>query len=226
MPTHTERRAGPLFPFLKSFSVRVRRAETPDAPHMTGHVVGKVDTECLILVGPDADGLRVGEEVIVRMAVRNQMLEFYTQVMETSSGGPRLILLSMPETIETTDLRKGARLNVFIPAEVHYSHGQTVGNDAANVSLIQGRMVNLSRAGCCLSTQRPLAVEQPIRVIFSLPDARNAYRLPAQVRRHMGRAGEGVFVQGVQFDSQTEHLPVLADLQQWISQNLPYTVRG
>lgn len=226
MRTYTERREGQPFAFLKNIPVSLRRVEPHDAPPMTGLMVGKVSTERLILWGQKALDLRTGEEVIVQMAVRNQVLEFRTRVMETSSGGTDLILLAMPEKLDSLDLRRGTRLNVFIPAHVYYSPSPVAEPEAPHVSLIPGRMVNLSHEGCCLSTKRPLAAELPIRVTFELPDARSTYRLAAQVKRHLGRAGDGVFVQGVQFDARTEHLSALADLQQWISQNLPYCLRN
>jgi hypothetical protein len=85
-------------------------------------------------------------------------------------------------------------------------------------------MLNLSREGCCLSTKRPLSVNQAIRLAFSLPGGRNTYRIPATVLHNLGTPRPGVFVQGVKFEKQTELLPVLADLQQWISQNLPFAL--
>ena len=50
------------------------------------------------------------------------------------------------------------------------------------------------------------------------------YRLGGKVMRHLDNPRPGVFVQGVQFEKQTEHLPVLADLNQWITQSLPFAL--
>lgn len=225
MRTPPEPRKSQLFPFLKNFPIGLRRVEPPDAPPLNAIVVGKVGAGRLILCGEDVAGLRPGEEVDAHMAVRNQALEFRTRVLEVSSGTAALVLLAMPEKVNYIDLRKGTRLNVFIPAEVNYRL-QAAEPAAPNVSLIPGRMVNLSRKGCCLSTKRLLAIGQPIRVSFELPEASSTYRLSAQVKRHSAGAGDGVFVQGVQFDLGTEHLPVLADLQQWIARNLPYFPQG
>ena len=211
------------FPFLKSYPLSLQRGSDPDSPRLTGQVVGTIDSERIIVGGIGIGQLAGGDEVVARMVVGSEALGFRTQVMEVCAGGPSvLLLLAMPEQVETINLRKGERLNVFVPADVHYSRSGNDAESAGDVALLQGRMLNLSREGCCLSTKRPLSVNHPIRLAFALPGARHTYRLPAQVLRHMGTPREGVFVQGVQFEKQTEHLPVLADLQQWITQNLSY----
>jgi PilZ domain len=223
MSGHTDVRSPRPFPFLKSYPVHLQHADSPEPQPLAGHVVGTVNGQRIILGGISATVLAPGEAVIVRMAVGSEVLGFHTLVAEACGTEMPLYLLEMPETVESINLRKGARLNVFVPADVQYSHGTPTNQSAADLALVQGRMLNLSREGCCLSTKRPLTVNQPIRLAFSLPGGRSTYRVPAKVLRHLG-AREGVFVQGVQFEKEQEHLPVLADLQQWISQNLPFAV--
>ncbi len=223
MSAHPDPRNPRPFPFLKAYPVHLQRADSPDPQPLAGHVVGTVNGQRIILSGIGATTLTPGQGLIVRMAVGSEVLGFRTRVVEACGADVALYLLEMPEAVESINLRKGARLNVFVPADVQYSHGKPTNASTADVALLQGRMLNLSREGCCLSTKRPLTVDQPIRLAFSLPGGRNAYRVPGKVLRHLG-AREGVFVQGVQFEKQQEHLPVLADLHQWITQNLSYAL--
>lgn len=224
MSKHPESSKTRPLPFLKSFPVNVQRAHAEPHERLTGQVIGTVNGQRIVLCGVAASALVPGDEVVVRMAVGSSVLGFRTKVEEAFGTEITLHLLAMPEKIESLNLRKGQRMNLFVPADVQFSHGESAGSGARNLALLQGRMLNLSREGCCLSTRRPITVNQPIRLAFSLPGARTTYRLDAKVLRHLGTPQDGVFVQGVQFDKQTQHLPVLADLQQWISQNLPYAL--
>ncbi len=224
MSSQPEVRSARRFRFLKNFPVHVERVEGSPQERLAGQVVGTVNGEHLIVSGIAAGALSAGDEVTVGMTVGGKVLRFRTQVQEASGMIAPLFLLAMPEQVESINPRKGERMNLFVAADVQYSHGQANGQSAADMSLVQGRVLNLSREGCCLSTKRPLTVDQPIRLAFALPGARNTYRLPAKVLRHLGPPREGVFVQGVRFEKQTEHLPALADLQQWIAQNLPYAL--
>jgi hypothetical protein len=212
------------FPFLRNYPVSVQRTSAPEAGELAGQVVGTVNRERAIVCGLDAGVLTPGEEVVVRMAVGSEVVEFRTKVLETSSTGTALFMLAVPEQVQPIDLRKAERLNVFVPAEVQYSREDADPTAGAYVALLQGTMVNLSRGGCCLSTKRPISVEQPIRLAFALPGGRHSYRIGGKVLRHLDHVHPGVFVQGVKFGDQTEHLPVLADLQQWIGQNLPFAL--
>lgn len=224
MSSQPEVRSPRRFPFLKSFPVDVQRVQAAPQDHLMGQVVGTVNGSRIIVSGIAAGALSPGEEVTVRMTVGGKVLGFQTQVQEASGVIAPLFLLAMPEKVESINPRKGERMNLFVPADVQYSQGKANGQSAVDLALVQGRMLNLSREGCCLSTKRPLTLNQPIRLAFALPGARNTYRLPAQVLRHFGPPREGVFVQGVRFEKHTEHLPALADLQQWIAQNLPYAL--
>jgi hypothetical protein len=224
MSGHPDSAGSRPFPFLKSYPVNLQRANAEPHERLTGHVIGAVTGQRIVLCGVAASALMPGDDVVVRMAVGSSVLGFRTRVEEAYGTQVTLHLLAMPEKVESLNLRKGQSMNLFVPADVQYSRGQPSGSGAQDLALLQGRMLNLSREGCCLSTKRPIAANQPIRLAFALPGARNTYRLDAKVLRHLGAPREGVFMQGVQFDKQTHHLPVLADLQQWISQNLPYAM--
>jgi len=209
------------FPFLRSFPVSVQRAAGPEESRQLGKVVGTVNGERVIVCGLDAGVLTPGDEVIVRMAVGGEVLGFRTKVLEASSVGTALFMLAVPEKLESLNLRKAERLSLFVEAEVQFSRAQAEAKSAADLAVLQGMMVNLSRGGCCLSTKRPISVDQPIRLGFALPGSRHTYHLGAKVMRHLDRPHPSVFVQGVRFDERAEHQPVLADLNQWITQNLP-----
>jgi PilZ domain len=224
MSSNAEIRGPRRFPFLRNFPVSVQRASGPEQDRLLGQVVGTVNAERVIVCGLDAGALTAGDEVVVRMAVGSEVLGFRTRVLEASAAGTALFMLAIPEKVEALSLRKSERLSLFVPAEVQFSHGKSGSPDVADLALLQGMMVNLSRGGCCLSTKRPLSVEQPIRLAFTLPGGRHTYRLGARVLRHLENPRPGVFVQGVQFEKQTEQLPALADLNQWITQSLPFAL--
>lgn len=224
MSGRSEARNSRPFPFLKNFPVSVQRGGADAAERLVGQVIGAINGKRVILAGIPAGRLQPGEEVVVRLAAGSTVVGFQTRVQETYGTEDPLYLLAFPDNIESLNLRRGERMNLFVPAEVQYASAKADGPHAADLALLQGRMLNLSREGCCLSTKRPLTVNQPIRLAFALPGARNSYRVEAKVLRHLGPPRDGVFVQGVQFEKQTQHLAVLADLQQWIAQNLPFAL--
>jgi hypothetical protein len=222
MASNTELRGTRRFPFLRNYPVSLQRAEGTE--RLVGQVVGTVNSERVIVCGLEADALTPGDEVIVQMAVGAEVLGFRTNVLEASGVGMTLYMLAVPERVEAINLRKGDRMSLFIPAEVQFSYATVESSAAADLALLQGMMVNLSKGGCCLSTKRPLSMNQPIRLSFSLPGGRHNYRLGGKVLRHLNTPRPGVFAQAVAFDKQTEHLPALADLNQWMTQNLPFAL--
>jgi len=224
MALNSEIRSTRRFPFLRNFPASLQRAHDQDPIRVLGQVVGTVNADRFIVCGVEAGAFDPGDILIVRMAVGNEVLGFLTHVLEVISAGTPMYLLATPDKVESLNLRKAERLSLFIPAEVQFSNREPDTKAMTALALLQGMMVNLSKDGCCLSTKRPLSLEQTVRLAFTLPGGRHVFRLGGKVRRHLDNPRPGVFVQGVQFDRQTEQLPALADLNQWITQNLPFAL--
>jgi hypothetical protein len=213
--------SAPRFPLLKSYPLTLQRPGSGPGEAQLGLAVGLVNNARVIVSGIAAGAFNPGEKVQARMSAGSQVLTFTTTVVEVLGGSVPLLVLTMPDKLESLNARSAERVALLVPAEVQYSRTPTAGRHATDLATMQGMVLNLSRGGCCLSTRRQLAEEQTLRLTFSLPGARAPFQLPAKVLRHLGSPRPGVFWQGIQFEGRTEHAPTLAELGQWLIQNLP-----
>jgi hypothetical protein len=212
------------FPMLRSFPASLERTGGPPEGRLRGQVVGTVGRERIIVCGLEAGALKLGDEVVVRMAVGSEVLGFHTKVLEAGSSGTALFMLAIPESVESLNLRKAERMSLFVLADVQLGHSKPKTPAGSDLALLQGILVNLSRGGCCLSTKRSLSVDEPIRLVFMLPGSRHSNRIDAKVLRHMDHSRAGVFMHGLQFDAPSEQAAVLGNVDQWITQNLPFAL--
>jgi hypothetical protein len=206
--------------FIKNHQVSVQRAEGgATGERMVGQLFGGIEGGHLILGNFKAGQLAKGDEVIVRMAVESEVLGFKTKVTEVLQGSIPMYLVRYPEAVETINLRKSERLNLFIPVNVNLRYG---GQKSEDFHMLQGVVVNISRGGCCITTKRPIDLNMEVRLHFTLPGEKHLFKVDGRVLRAGQR--DQVYTQGIQFQRETENLPALAEVSQWINQNLSFSL--
>ncbi|HEX7927799.1 MAG TPA: PilZ domain-containing protein, partial [bacterium] len=206
--------------FIKNHAVSVQKVAGGAAgDRMVGQLFGGIEAGRLILGNFKGGQLASGDEIVVRMAVESEVLGFKTRVAEVLQGSITMYLVMFPDHVETINLRKSERLSLFIPVNVNLRYG---GQKSEDFHMLQGVVVNLSRGGCCVTTKRPIDMNMEVRLHFTLPGEKHLFKVDGRVLR----AGQkdSVFTQGVQFQRETENLPALAEVSQWITQNLSFSL--
>jgi hypothetical protein len=206
--------------FIKNHPVSVQKnvAGKP-GDRLVGQLFGGIEGGRLILGNFKGGEMAAGDEIVVRMAVESEVVGFKTRVAEVIQGSITLYLVMFPEQVETINLRKSERLSLFIPANVNLRYG---GQKSEDFHMLQGVVVNLSRGGCCVTTKRPIDMNMEVRLHFTLPGEKHLFKVDGRVLRSGQK--EQVFTQGIQFQRETENLPALAEVNQWINLNLSFSV--
>jgi len=205
--------------FIKNFAVAVQRvADGPEGSRLVGQIFGGISGGPIMVGNFKSGRLEVGQEIIARMANENEVVGFRTRVTEVLEGSIRLYLLAPPSRVEVINLRKSDRLPMFVPVDIHLRFG---GQKSEDFRMVQGVVTNLSRGGCSVTTKNPLDLNMEVSLHFSLPGAKQLFKIEGRVVRL--RQKEDIFSQGVQFQRETENLPGLMEVSQWITQNLAYS---
>jgi len=208
-----------LFKNLPVSVQKVGESGKAEGDRMAAQLLGGIEKTHLILGNFRGGTVDKGDELIVRLATGMIVVGFRTRVLDVVEGPIRLFFTAIPGHMEALSLRKSDRLAAFIPADLHLRYGAQKNE---NFHLLQGMIVDLSRGGCQVSTKNPIDLNTEVRMSFSLPGDKNLFRVDGRVVRT--RQKDGVYALGVQFQRETENLPALVELSQWLTQHLVYSV--
>jgi hypothetical protein len=162
--------------------------------------------------------LTPGEELIVRASVEGHVIAFWATVIEKIERAGTFYLLSYPEQVETLDLRRAERMNVFVPTRIELKREDSTGEQ---LEAFEGALVNLSRDGCCLSAGNTLDENLWCKLSFTLPGRDEVFEVEGRVVRKIGGEGD-VARMGVQFAKGSKNVPIMGELQQWLSSNIAF----
>lgn len=204
--------------FPRNLPMLVQRRGGESAPQHQAVLYGTVGTERLIVGGLTDAVYEEGEELVVRMMLRNNAVGFRSRVEAVTDVDQNLYFLSYPQFMDSLDLRKSQRLGVLIPAEVQFSG--TDDTEESLVHLLEGVVLDISGDGCRLGSKRPIPANASVSLTFSLPGDRFVYRVEGKVLRKANR--KQAFVQGVQFPRTPRNLPAMLDLGRWVQQHLVF----
>src|SRR5574341_736936 len=170
-----------LLSFIKNDAVPGQRVEDgPEGGRMIVQVFGGISGGPIMLGNFKSGRVEVGQEIIARMAVENEVVGFRTRVTEVLEGSVRLYLVAPPSRVEVINLRKSDRLAMFVPADVHLRFG---GQKSEDYRMVQGVIINLSRGGCSVTTKNPLELNMEVSLHFTLPGARQMFKVDGRIVR-------------------------------------------
>ncbi len=182
----------------------------------TGVLYGSVPGQYLIAGGFQGVTFFVGDELILRTVHENQLIGFWATVVEKIEKGGTLYLLSYPEQVETVNVRKNERMNVFVPVEIQVTSGS---GDGENLHLFQGALVDLSGSGCCVSAKKKLQNVSNCKLTFSLPGSSQVYILEGKVVRSQRDGGARA---GVEFIKDRKNASTVGQVKSWVSSNIGF----
>ncbi len=199
----------------RNIALTVERPGREEEGRHAGMLYGSISGDCLIAGGFEGFEPEVGEELILRASVEGHVIGFWSRVMEKVERAGTFYLLSVPEQVETLDLRKAERMNLFVPAKVELRRGNAPGEA---VESFQGALVNLSRDGCCLAADGDLEEDLWCTLNFSLPGGTSVYQVEGRVVRKLS---EGKHPQvGVEFAKGKDNYSAVGESGNWLASNI------
>lgn len=185
----------------------------------SGIVVGNFKKEFLILGGFKEGKFELGDDLIVRTLVGNEVMGFQTTVDQIIEAPRRMYITPFPDEISTINLRKTDRITVFVPADVQTGLG---GDPDAGTHFIKARMLNISEGGCYFSSKSTIDSSSNVKLSFSLPGDTMAFSLAGEVLESARQ--DTSYSQRVLFAKNNENMNGLSEISQWISRNLDFAV--
>lgn len=201
--------------FTPSYQLTVERPGPEEGRH-NGVLYGSISGQCLIAGGFGSLQLTPGEELIVRAAIGGHIIGFWAKVTERIDRAGTFYLLSYPEQVETLDLRKAERMDLFVPARIELRRENGQGDQ---VDSFEGALVNLSGDGCCLSAGTALGENLWCTLSFTLPGSGEVFQVEGRVVRKNPSAGELGRV-GVEFAKGGENAPAVGEIRDWLASSI------
>ena len=205
--------------FTQNLPLMVRFPGEEGGEQRDGMLYGSVEGECLIAGGFGEEEFAVGQELIARTVLQGHVIGFWATVKQKMEGVGTMYLLSYPSQVESLDLRKSPRLNVFIPAEFEI-HGQGKEYKKQN---FRGVLVNLAGEGCCFSSGKGLPEKFQCKFTFSLPGSGESLTLSGKVIRNCVE-NEDMAKLGVEFSRGRTDKAATDQVKAWISSNQPFAI--
>ena len=181
-------------------------------PRYAGVLYGSIPGQRLIAGGFQDVAFSVGDELILRTVLENHVIGFWATVVEKIEVGGALYFLSYPEQVESVDLRKTNRLNVFVPVEIEVSTGE---GESERLHILQGALVDLSGSGCRLAGKNDLRDVSRCKLTFTLPGSGQVYILDGKVVH-----GQGAGKAGVEFVRDGSNAPIVSEVKSWVASQL------
>ena len=192
--------ANALLNLNRSLNILAQRQGSEGSPKHKGFLVGNIHKELLVLGGIQDANFSIGDNLVIRLVLGSEAVGFVTTVKETAKAPLKLYFVSFPEKVESVNLRKAQRLNVFLPAEIQAKNSNGGG---ADLHLLQGMVLNISGGGVLFHHQErrgTLPRGQPLvfpagRETRSLSPgqgfgqhrAKSHHRSAGEIRRHCGK---------------------------------------
>lgn len=149
-------------------------------------VVGMEPSKYLIVRTPDISNVSTtgrsllpGDRVVSRFMDRGVMLGFESEVLEQVSRPERLLFLSYPDIVTPEYLRASARIDCFIPGQLHLG-----------TKTMTGVVTDLSVSGCLWRIKSPRAEEQAM--LFTALDR----AMISQLQIKLPNAEKAVLIKG------------------------------
>ena len=168
--------ANALLNLNRSLNILAQRQGSEGSPKHKGFLVGNIHKELLVLGGIQDANFSIGDNLVIRLVLGSEAVGFVTTVKETAKAPLKLYFVSFPEKVESVNLRKAQRLNVFLPAEIQAKNSNGGG---ADLHLLQGMVLNISGGGGAFS---------PPRAPWN-PSPRSTSRFPCRARNTFTQSG-------------------------------------
>lgn len=181
---------------------------------LRGHLLGQVGADLLLLQGPEEATLVPGEHIVVRTLQSGKALGFATIVRQVQERPVRLSFVDMPQRVETLNLRKSDRIDVFVPVDIRFATGK---DEKADTIMLHGNMLDISGGGCRVFTKRSIPPSTVVNVSFTLPGQRNACAVSGSVLEAF--AQNAIHGQRIKFFSSERNVEDLAEIKRWVNQN-------
>lgn len=207
--------------FTENIPLTIQRPPQSGGGSHTGILYGSVQEKYLIAGGFEGTELEVGEEMMVRLSSGGHMLGFWARVIDRVEGVGRiegaevLYFLSFPEHVETLNMRKAERMNLFVPVQVRLTESAGGGEQ-----IFEGALINLSSNGCCLNALTVLKDNPWCELRFHLPGVDQEFLVEGRVVRS-GEERSKVSEMGVEFAGASGPVATAGKIRNWLESNLP-----